>query len=337
MAEIPAVAASELPVKRRRRWPWGLLLLVLLLIGAAAGGAWFVEQRLGAQVRAAQAALTAAQQSSATLTDQRLQSIDALNQRLSELEGKLDASAARDEQLTRDLAALGARTDSAIAAIGQAEAERPDAATLKLDDIENLLAIARQRSALGNDPAGTRTALELARQQLAALADLRQQGTIEAIDVALSTLGQSATVDRAALIADLDLALEQVDSLALPGALPLPAAAPAAASIGAALARYFRVERVGANEATRDLSEAELEGELKALLRLIRLAALSGDTSSFRAGVGGLSPVLNEFADGPERRALAAQIDRWRTLKLNQVPLDLAPLLERFRATRRLD
>jgi len=347
LADLPvstSPAATDLPkrtalARPKRRGPWLLLGLLVLIVASASAGFYWASKRSEAQFGAARAELELLikrASAAAALADTRLTQTE---DRMAALEAARVITESAQTQAIARVEGLSARVDSAISAVSRATQAQPSSLSLKLDDVQFLLSQAHIRLSLAGDGSSALKALKLARANLLGVSDPSYLGFVADIDAAISELVSARPLDRGALGAEIETAIIDADQLRLRG----PARAAEATEtwrsrLRATLDRYFVIEREGARAAARGLSEAELVSQIKAGLRLARLAALSADQATFNAALAGLSPLLLEFDAQLEARIqLAKQLARWQKTELNTRAPALGALVERFARLKTLD
>ncbi len=199
---------SDTPVSpARRSRAGGLLLLALLLITLAAAGVlgWRQWQALQAQERARS-------QQQRDALDAR---IDSLRQAQRAQSQRLQQAEATNRVLRDELLGLGQRAAAIEDSVSRlADADRHGALSLRLDQVELLLAIGQQRLQLDGDLDGARRALALAAPLLASVDDpawLNLKQTLAQEQAALEALGADPRSTAESLLERLvaDIPLEQ--------------------------------------------------------------------------------------------------------------------------------
>ncbi len=222
--DTPDTAApASTPAHRSRAG--GLLLLALLLVAATAAGLLGWQQW-----RALQAQAQARDQQQRDALEAR---IDALRQGQRGQAQRLQQAEATNRVLRDELLGLGQRAAAIEDSVSKlADPDRHGAQTLRLDQVELLLAIGQQRLQLDGDLDGARRALALAAPLLAAVDDpawLNLKQTLAQERAALEALGSDPRTVADGL-------LDQ-----LVAAIPLAPPASSAAAAAKAAPWYARV------------------------------------------------------------------------------------------------
>lgn len=287
------------------RWPWWLLAATLVAV-AAGGTLW--HRRVEAE--RAQAAQTLAR------LDAVISRVDGLRRDVRSHGQRLQQADSTNRVLRDELLGLGQRAvllEDQVTRL--ADANRHGAQQLRMDEVELLLTLGRQRLDLAADLDGARRAYALA------------AGVLDGIEnPGLLNLRQALAQERAALEAlgadPRQVALQRLDALAaaLPevGATPqLDAPAPGAPWWERALSRLVRV-RPTTSEAViagndRDAGETALQLELT----LARAAIERRDIDGYRAALTRAEAWLQRlWPASPRRTALQTRFAALRALPL---------------------
>jgi uncharacterized protein HemX len=340
-----ASADPNSPAPRRTRWPIRALgfFLVLLLMGAAAYAA-----RQLCKLRAETVDMVAAQE---TL-------LRRLSHELADAEGQLESLRERQDDLAQslhqaqdDLVKLQDRAERADQALARIEADvKGGRRRAQLYEVEQLLLLANERARLAHDARGAATALELADQRLAELAEPRLYDVRKALADERAALLALPQADRASAVLALDGLIDHARSLPLrsrPGVPSAPASAAQTSPTGGFWARgwasfktllraVFVVRRTDRPLAPLLPPEQEALVEQLYLLKLesARAALLEGDSDAFRSALDSAAQWLADYyrLEDPAVAAARAQIQRLRALDLWPPLPDLSRSLDLLRA-----
>lgn len=299
----PAAPPAAAPPSR---WPWWLLVTTL---AAVAGGGYFWHRRVEAE--RAQAAQTEAR------LDAVFSRVDGLRRDVRSHGQRLQQADSTNRVLRDELLGLGQRAvllEDQVTRL--ADANRHGAQQLRMDEVELLLTLGRQRLDLAADLDGARRAYALA------------AGVLDGVEnPGLLNLRQALAQERAALDAlgadPRQVALQRLDALAadLPevGATPqVDAPVPGMPWWERALSRLVRV-RPATSEGViagndRDTGQAALQLELT----LARVAIERRDVDGFRTALNRAEGwVQRLWPASPRRSALQARFAALRALPLN--------------------
>lgn len=288
-AGAPPAAPAPAPASRGRGAFWTLLLLWLLLLGGGAAAGWWGWQEMQALKQASAERVAALEQ---RLSEQRATARDARRSanEVASLAGSLEEQLATlDERVAAQSERLGELSD--VVDAGRAQAH--------IVAVEQLLMAASERLQLGRDPEGARRALQLADKRLAALEDPRFFEVREVLASEMAALRAVESVDRTALMLELDALIGRAGDWRLLGGVPdtnapaLPEQSAAAEdkpawrrallSVREALASVFVVRRT--DEPVRPLMAPEQAGIVRSVLLLrlesARTALLAGEAEAF--------------------------------------------------------
>ena len=286
----------------RRSRAGGLLLLLLLALALAAAG-WFGWRDWQATQRQAQAA---AERQRAAL-DAR---VDALRQSQRAQSQRLLQAEATNRVLRDELLGIGQRAALIEDSVSKlADPDRHGAQSLRLDEIELLLGIGRQRLLLADDVDGARRALALAAPLLAGIDDpayLNLRQTLAQEQAAMDALGADPRVRANALLDALTAGLT-----ALPPATTATAD-PRLPWYRRLLARVVRVQpTAGAALSQRPDREAALVA-LEVEATLARAAIERRDAASLAAALARIDAGMQRLLAGspvlPQKRRIVAEL-----------------------------
>lgn len=344
-AEAPRAAATTTP-RRSLALPLAIAALVIAL-GTLVGGyfVWHEVQRQGAW-----------QQQVLGQIDSRGQALDA---RLESFKDRLDSDLAANErsrrtieEQQRQLAAAQTGLEEALgllrAQLGRSQHD------WVLAEVQYLLTVANQRVQLQRDTATAAAALESADRRLQSLADPGFNPVREQISRELTALRAVSTPDLAGIALTLDTLAQDAAGFPLKDAqarafAPDSDNAPDAAEddwtrlpqlIWDALRRLVVVRRNDAPIGPMLAPEQQffLYENLRLQLSIARLAALSGDTTSYRASLKTAAAWLTGHfaADAPRNQAAAAELERLAALELRPELPDISASLRLLRQQLRL-
>lgn len=309
------------PPRRRARWPWWLLALAVLAAAGYAG--WHRYQ--------------ATVQQAAAASDERLR-LDALAERVDALRRDQRAQTARLQQaeatnrLLRDeLIALGQRAALVEDSVQKlADPDRSGAQSLRLDEVELLLAQGQQRLLLAGDLEGARRALALAARLLDGVADpgyLNLRQTLSQERAALDALGDDPARVAAGRL--------ETFAATLP-ALPLAAPSPDAPQWWErALGQLVDVRPSASAVAVEPADRAAGLAGLRLELTLAQAAVERRDSTGFTAALDRVDGwILRLWPDTAERARLREGL---QSLRAQALVVDLPTLgttLEQLRQQR---
>jgi uncharacterized protein HemX len=223
---------------------------------------------------------------------------------------------------------------------------------MQMTVVEHLLMTANERALLQHDVDGAITALELADQRLAVLAEPRLFTVRRTISEEIAALRQVPRIDLTAAALTFSSLINRVPRLPLRAQVPshfeikaaVAAAVPATAawperlwaSVKQALGSLFSVHR-NVGPAPRLLppdAEALVVQSLSLKLEGARLALLSGDAVSYRDLCAASAAWIKDYfrADDPGVLAAQAELERLTPLKLNSAIPDITRSLTLLRA-----
>lgn len=316
------------------RFRWLVAVPVLLLaVGAAAGGWWLWQL---------QAAQTAALQSGIEGLEGRVARFDTLQHNMLE-----DA-----QRLALQIATFDNRLEGYDELSGRlAEELQGGRVRFQLAAVENLLLGANERVQLHHDVRGALTALELADQRLAALAEPRLFRLREAIAAERSALLAVAQPDLTSASLTLSSLIARVPQLPLRARVPerpdLRAAHPAVLPPDAGWSQRAWVAMVQAISSVFSLRRNEgpsprlLPPEQEALvvqmlalkLEGARVAMLRNDAASFRDLCNSALDWIGDYfrADDPQVLAARAELERLKSIRLDPALPDITRSLTLLR------
>lgn len=347
-AETATDTAMPTPAPVRQTALTVAILALLIALGTLVGGyfVWHEVQRQGAW-----------QQQVLGQIDSRGQTLD---QRLDAFKDRLDSDMAASErsrrsveEQQRQLAAAQAGLEDALAVL-RAQLGRSQHDWV-LAEVQYLLTVANQRVQLQRDTATAIAALESADRRLHSLADPGFNAVREQIAHELSALRAVSVPDFAGIALTLDTLAKAVGELPLKDAQarafsPEPAVATDAPAerdwlrlprlIWDELKRLVVVRRNDAPVGPMLAPEQQffLYENLRLQLSMARLAALTGDTASYRASLTTAAGWLNEHfsVDAPRNRAARAELERLAALELRPTLPDVSASLRLLRERMRL-
>lgn len=327
---------DDSPVSARRQIGGGLLrwLSALVLVAAAAAaGWWYWSGRL--------ATPEAGPDLSPEALDSRLlaaeQAVTSLRRNQQSIDQRLTDTSARTGLLRDEVLGVGQRAALLEDSLRELSAQAAEGSeSLRLDEVELMLAMAQARLAIAGDAAGAIRATTLAQQALAPLTDPRFINLRQ-------TLGQELAALRALPDDPRDLAAGELD--ALQATLPrlasrAPGAAPAAGTGDSRWQRLLDAIVQVRPSSTQDLispaDRATGEAALGLELALARTALERRDQAAFDAGLQRIDQWLQRlYADDAllreRRERLAALAGRPLTLALP----DQGAALQQLRDLRR--
>ena len=332
VARSAAVPTALAKPRKSRAWLYFTITVALLIVAALFAGYWYAQNTLKSELAASMASLDKAVADARQIESKSVQEIRVLQEQMAALSASNQTAANEQRRALAELDGINARVDNAVAAVSRAAQAQPSALALKLEEVQFLLTQADERLSFGGDPANAIKALKLAQASLLNINDLSYAGFLPEIEAAIAALRALNAPNRSALAADLAQALVDADGLRLAAiASNTDATGSWRSQLRSELSRYFRIEREGARDSARGLSEAELIAQIKAALRLARLAVLSGDQPTWQAALEGIDPLLAEFDRSGENAArLRNQLARWQGVALNPDAPTLTALVERF-------
>ncbi|MFP5506473.1 MAG: uroporphyrinogen-III C-methyltransferase [Gammaproteobacteria bacterium] len=347
-AEPAAGNAKSAPAPARSPALPLAILALLIALGTLVGGyfVWHEVQRQGAW-----------QQQVLGQIDSRGQSLD---QRLETFKDRLDSDLAASErsrraveEQQRELAAAQAGLEDALAAL-RAQLGRSQHDWV-LAEVQYLLTVANQRVQLQRDTVTAIAALESADRRLHSLADPGFNPVREQIARELDALRAVAAPDLAGIALTLDTLAKTADELPLRDAQarvfsPEPAAAADAPAerdwlhlprlIWDELKRLVVVRRndVPVGPMLAPEQQFFLYENLRLQLSMARLAALTGDTASYRASLTTAAGWLDAHfaADAPRVGAARTELERLAALELRPALPDVSASLRLLRERMRL-
>lgn len=188
------------PAKVKKDWPrirlnalWGVLLL-LVLVPAVLALWWSYQQQQSLDAMRAQL----------TEFDSLQTDINALNRASQRSEATLQKLSELQQQQAQDIGDLQNR---------QPLSDKEIRLRWSLKEVDYLLQLANQRTTLANDAAGARQALQLADEKLRDLNDYRLQNLRQQIADEQLALDAVAKADVAGIAADLQSAINAIDTL----------------------------------------------------------------------------------------------------------------------------
>ncbi len=313
------------PAKAKPNWPqlrrnaiW-LILILLVLIPAALALWWSYQQQQNLDVLNQQSATLATLESDIALLNRARQRNEQSLQNLSEAQ-QLQAQAIVDLQKQQPL------TDKEIRL------------RWTLKEVDYLLQLANQRATLANDAAGARQALQLADEKIRDLNDYRLQDLRQQIADEQLALDAVVTTDIAGIAADLQSAIDAVDTLRVVKGPKHYTADPTGD------ARVDLSTRAGWQNALSDIwqqirslvvirqqedaTQAVLIPEqryflyqnLRLKLETARFALLSGEQSIYDSSLQTSIDWLNRYFVGEQRDAMLASL---KALKSEQIEVAL--------------
>lgn len=286
-----------------KRLLWGAIIILLLLILAAS--AWLYQQIQDQQ-----------QQQSATVSG---------------LQSELSALTDADGQITRQLdtlqddqQGLADKVEQLLAreALSSADLKR----TWALQEIEYLLIVANQRALLAHDVDGARQALQMADEQIKALADYRLHPLRALIAEEIMALEALADVDIAGIALKLQTAAKRINLLRVKKGPEVAKAETGADTAETAVDSNWK-QAVGdvwqqlrslvvirhdqSGEAAVLVPEQRyfLYQNLRLQLESARLALLNADNASYQHSLKTAVDWLRQYFTGDERDALLATLD----------------------------
>ena len=347
-AEPAADNAASAPAPARSPALPLAILALLIALGTLVGGyfVWHEVQRQGAW-----------QQQVLGQIDSRGQSLD---QRLETFKDRLDSDLAASERSRRSveeqqrgLAAAQAGLEEALAAL-RAQLGRSQHDWV-LAEVQYLLTVANQRVQLQRDTVTAIAALESADRRLHSLADPGFNPVREQIAHELDALRAVAVPDLAGIALTLDTLAKTADELPLRDAQARAfSPEPAAATEAPAERDWLRLPRLIWDELKRLVvvrrndvpvgpmlapeQQFFLYENLRLQLSMARLAALTGDTASYRASLTTAAGWLGAHfaADAPRVGAARAELERLATLELRPALPDVSASLRLLRERMRL-
>jgi uncharacterized protein HemX len=334
---------NNLPEPAPRRSSRFVLAVLLLAVAGAAGyGAWRIW-RAGHETEGAVAAQEAL--------------LIRLSHQLGDAQAEVEQLRERDSDLvealhhnTDDIAKLQSRGDDVEQTVSRLSADLHGGRTrAQLAAVEQLLLLANDRALLAHDARGAATALQLADERLAALAEPRLFEVRKAVAEERTALLALPAADRSSAALSLAGLIDRADSLPLrgrpsaePEAMPTThgsaGGAPARgwSSLGEVLRTVFIVQRT--DRPVDRLLPPEQQGLVTQLLALklesARAAALLGDTAAFRSAVDSAGRWLGDYyrPEDPMVGAARAELQRLHGLELDPPLPDLSRSVELLRA-----
>lgn len=342
----PASPAPPPPPAPRRGGGMFLVLLLwlLLLVGALAAG-WWGWQQLQAVEQVSRASAERV-----TELDERIagQDDNARDARLSAHEA-VDATAMLEEQMSALDERVAGQSEQLAKLSDIVDAGRAQAHIVAT---EQLLMAASERLQLGRDPVGARRALQLADRRLAALEDPRFFEVREALAAEMAALRAVETVDRTALVLEINALIARAEGWRLLGGVPdasaptlpeqsagadeTPAWKRALNSVHEALASVFVVRRT--DEPVEPLIDPERSGLVRSVLLLrlesARAALLAREQATFDSALDAVVDWLrSRFAVGDaDVDAAIASLEAMRGRTLAPELPDISASLARLRA-----
>ncbi|PHS25110.1 MAG: hypothetical protein COA83_06445 [Methylophaga sp.] len=313
-----------------------LWLAIIILLALLAGLSWFIYQQT-TQQQAILAALSVQVENNKT---------DTLESNISQLKQALAKEAEAAQQQLNTLIDVDVALADKITEVAEMQQLASDDVRRKwlLSEVQFLLQMANQRILLAGDVENARTALILADQQLKALADPRLYQLRALLADEQLALASVAKVDIDGLAAQLQSAIDSVDTLkVLTG--PEFAAGPAdEAEPSAELAENWQAAASNAWQQVRSLvvirhqqdgSSAIIVPEqryflyqnLQLKLESARLALLSGKKSVFYDSLASAEQWLQQYFIGDERDALLQTVTAMQVEKITTELPDISASL----------
>jgi len=341
----------EAPLRAPRRWPGRILvgLLVLIVLAALAAGAyrgWRLWQQRADAVEIAAAQDTLLRRLSHQVADQQAD-LEAQRERTADL-------ASSQHQIADALAAEQNRSADFEHALAQLGAALQGGRTrAQLIAVEQLLLIANDRVQLEHDGATAATALQLAQDRLATLAEPKLFEVRKALADERSALLAVPRADRAAAALELASLIDRAASLPLRSRPPVQAVSGSAllgadapigaglwargwASVKKVLGALFLVRRT--DQPVQPLLPADQEALVVDLfdlkLEAARIALLRNQTSAYRSALESAQKLLDENyrVEDPAIVAARDQLEAMKKLELDPPLPDISRSLGLLRA-----
>jgi uroporphyrin-3 C-methyltransferase len=345
----PVVPATAVPAAAppRQTARWLAIAALVIALGTLVAGyfVWHEVQRQGAW-----------QQQVLGQIDSRGETLD---QRLQSLKDRLDGDLAASErsrrgveEQQRQLASAQAGQEEALAAL-RAQLGRSQHDWV-LAEVQYLLSVANQRVQLQRDPVTAAAALESADRRLQSLADPGFNPVREQIAGELAALRAVTLPDLAGIALTLDTLARQVPELPLKDA-QARALSPEDAAREAGAEDWLRLPRLIWDQLRQLVvvrrndtpvgpmlapeQQFFLHENLRLQLSIARLAALSGDTASYRASLKTAADWLTGHfaADAPRNLAARAELERLAGVELHPALPDISASLRLLRQQQRLE
>lgn len=279
-------------------------------------------------------------------SNQQQQNLDVLNQQMTSLNtlerdiAMLSRAQQRDELTLEQLSDAQIQQAQAIADLQQREPLTDKEIRLRwtLKEVDYLLQLANQRATLANDTSGARQALQLADEKLRDLNDYRLQDLRQQIADEQLLLDAVASADITGIAADLQSAINAIDSLRVVKGpkqfIPDPMAntgVDLSTQAGWQIALsdiWQQIRSLVVIRQQEDATQAVLIPEqryflyqnLRLKLETARFALLSGKQSIFDSSLQTSIDWLNKYFVGEQRDAMLASLER---LKFEQIEVAL--------------
>lgn len=285
--------------------------------------------------------------------DTQARDLNALEVQNSKIENRLLDLTDAARRNAGEVAALGTRFDEQGQVVARLSEQYQGGRTrMQMTVVEHLLMTANERALLQHDVEGAITALELADQRLAVLAEPRLFSVRRTLSEEIAALRQVPRADLTAAALTFSSLINRVPRLPLRAQVPshfevkaaVAAAVPAGAgwperlwaSVKQALGSLFSVHR-NTGPAPRLLppdAEALVVQSLSLKLEGARLAMLSGDAITYRDLCEASAAWLKDYfrAGDPGVLAAQAELERLSPLKLNPAIPDITRSLTLLRA-----
>lgn len=321
-----AVSEHPTPPKRSRLATFVLALMLVLVLLALAWWRWHaaIEQWFEP------APVDDSAQRIAALESQ----VQQQNNELRQMGERIAANASAQRIIRDDLLGIGERAALLEDAVNRlADPEVASTQSLRLDEAELLLVMARERLDLANDRAGAERAYVLAEAVLSDVANPRFVSLKQALAQELAALRAASEDPRARALAELDALDAALDSL---GAEPEHGAETAPQPRWRALlGQLVQVRRTDEQQLLADDERGMARTALNLELALARAALERRDDAEFQSALTRIERSLRRLY--PESTARQAHLQRLQAFQNQSLKLDLPVLgstLEQLRALR---